>query len=185
MAIHNYQLRPRKETVTQPSFTNGGLKAAYAAVAEMRDSLERPVDEGIRDAVAILNAIGFPTTDSCEGHLPNEEEGHYYPYVEICAPEPVGWEEDESIEREWRLENLKLQQSLLQVLQEFEQTHNPDYLSRLMLRNWGYNGTFRLESTGAQIMALLDTEELAPTRDRYRHELNLFIEFLKSKYIPD
>src|SRR5690242_14733922 len=38
-------------------------------VAQMKDKLGRGIDPGIFETVIVLNLLGIPTTQSCEGHL--------------------------------------------------------------------------------------------------------------------
>lgn len=44
------------------------------------DTLGKPIDEGIKEGVTALNANGFGTTGSCEGHV---NRGIRYPYVDV------------------------------------------------------------------------------------------------------
>lgn len=60
------------------------------------DRLGYPIDEGIKETVVFLKALGIPTTSSCEGHSDN---GLPWPWVEIAAEnEPEErWENQSSI----------------------------------------------------------------------------------------
>jgi hypothetical protein len=60
--------------------------AALRAVAALTDRLGLPVDPGIRDAVAALALAGFPTTQSCEGHVNAAGHGLPSPWVELDVP---------------------------------------------------------------------------------------------------
>jgi hypothetical protein len=60
--------------------------AALRDVAALTDRLGLPVDPGIRDAVAALNLAGFPTTQSCEGHVNAAGHGLPSPWVELDLP---------------------------------------------------------------------------------------------------
>lgn len=54
-------------------------------VANIRDRLGRPIDQGILETVVMFIANGLPTSSSCEGHI---EDGRLkIPYVEISAPD--------------------------------------------------------------------------------------------------
>lgn len=52
-------------------------------VERWADSQGKRVDEGIKETVVILNAIGLPTSGSCEGHT---DYGVPVPWVDIEAP---------------------------------------------------------------------------------------------------
>lgn len=55
---------------------------------EATDALGLPIDEGIKDTCIALNALGFPTEQSCEGHT---NEPAFNPWVRISdTDEP--WE---------------------------------------------------------------------------------------------
>lgn len=60
--------------------------AALRHVAALTDRLGLPVDPGIRDAVAALSLAGFPTTQSCEGHVNAAGHGLPSPWVELDLP---------------------------------------------------------------------------------------------------
>jgi hypothetical protein len=69
------------------SFLEPGARwdAAAAFVEGIRDALGKPVDAGIKSLVTALNASGFPTTASCEGHL---DWGIPAPWVDV-QPAPT------------------------------------------------------------------------------------------------
>ena len=57
-------------------------------VDKITDALGIPVDEGIKEAVVIFNAVGLYTSGSCEGHL---NHGLPAPWIDVKAPnEPKG-----------------------------------------------------------------------------------------------
>ncbi len=59
------------------------LKEIEKEVDEIRDELGMSIDSGIKEAVIVFNAIGLPTSQSCEGHL---ERPMFGPWVEVGAP---------------------------------------------------------------------------------------------------
>jgi 3-mercaptopyruvate sulfurtransferase SseA len=59
------------------------LEKIRKSVEETRDALGLPVDEKIKEAVIMCNAIGLTTSASCEGHI---DHGIPVPWIEIAAP---------------------------------------------------------------------------------------------------
>ena len=59
------------------------LELVRKRVDRMSDGLSMPVDEGIKECVVMLQALGIATTMSCEGHFP--ERAPWLPYVQICT----------------------------------------------------------------------------------------------------
>jgi 3-mercaptopyruvate sulfurtransferase SseA len=59
------------------------LEEIRKSVEEIRDALGLPVDEKIKEAVIMCNAIGLTTSASCEGHI---DHGIPVPWIEIAAP---------------------------------------------------------------------------------------------------
>ncbi len=47
------------------------------------DALGYGIEDGIIETVAYLNELGFPTTQSCEGHT--EDHGYPFAWVELCT----------------------------------------------------------------------------------------------------
>ena len=52
-------------------------------VDKITDALGMPVDEGIKEAVIMFNAVGLYTSASCEGHL---DHGLPAPWIDVEAP---------------------------------------------------------------------------------------------------
>jgi hypothetical protein len=52
-------------------------------VDKIKDALGMPVDEGIKEAVIMFNAVGLYTSGSCEGHL---DHGLPAPWIDVGAP---------------------------------------------------------------------------------------------------
>ncbi len=50
---------------------------------KVKDNLGKSVDEGVIVCVYYLNKLGFPTTQSCEGHV--RQHGYPFAWVEICS----------------------------------------------------------------------------------------------------
>lgn len=62
------------------------LERSRQEVEGSTDGLNRTIDEGIREGVAVFRSFGVETTQSCEGHL---SRGSPSPYIDIrAADEP-------------------------------------------------------------------------------------------------
>ena len=53
-----------------------------------RDRLGMAIDAGIRETVAVLNLLGLPTTQSCEGHVNDHGHGLPAPWVDFDLADP-------------------------------------------------------------------------------------------------
>src|SRR5258708_6661208 len=62
-------------------------------VAGFQDRLGTPLDPGIFETVVMLNLQGFPTLQSCEGHL---DHGCFYPWVTV-----VDQQQDRLVSQLW------------------------------------------------------------------------------------
>lgn len=64
------------------------------AVGRVTDRLGKPVDPGIRETVAVLNLLGLPTIQSCEGHVNDRGHGLPAPWVDFAPTsadrDPIG-----------------------------------------------------------------------------------------------
>ena len=157
-------------------------------VNEIADRLGKGVDEKIKEAVAAFLMHEFTTSASCEGHsqeADQEEHGLPYPWVEIYAPEPAGWEGDKEIQAAWTIENLQQQKKLIALLEEFYQKRETSLATRLTPEKIGAYGGFRIQSLGAELWPLLHPKERQEKLELYRAELNDFTKFLKDKYFAE
>lgn len=75
------------------------LRHIRKEIDETGDALGKPIDEGIKETVVFLNALGIPTASSCEGHT---DWGAPWPHIGVEAPnEPKErWENQNSIFQE-------------------------------------------------------------------------------------
>lgn len=156
-----------------------------AEVNEIVDRLGKGVDEKIREPVGAFLVYEFTTSGSCEGHIAEEgedEHGSPFPWVEVYAPEPEGWKESEGKKQEWTIENLKQQQKIMGFLEEFYKERETPFDARLTFDRVGAFGGFRVQSFGAEMMALLTPEERKQKLKLYRKEMDDFTKFLKGKY---
>jgi hypothetical protein len=72
---------PRRET--EPKISLSRLDEARRGIEHVTDGLGLTIDDGVREGVAVINALGVVTTQSCEGHL---DRGSPSPYIDIRAP---------------------------------------------------------------------------------------------------
>ena len=156
-------------------------EAIQAEVEAITDRLGLGIDKGIKESVIALKAFDFPTSQSCEGHLEGEH-GLAYPWVEIYTPEPNGWEENEEKQREWKFANLREQQKMLGLLEEFYQNRTAHMDTRIVFNRIGAFGGFRIQSMGAETMELLTPERQAEKTEAYKKEIEDFASFLKNKF---
>ncbi len=150
-------------------------------VEAITDKLGEGVDEGIKETVTALLANGLSTSQSCEGHIGGRGEG--YPWVEICVPEPNGWEEDEKKQEEWKTENLKQQKRVVDIFSEFYRERNTPFDARLNFRYIGAFGEFRIQSIGSETIVLVSPDEQKQKLEEYRKEMADFTEFLKNRFL--
>ncbi len=177
----NYSNWKAPEVSSEKSEKQKKWEQIAAEVEQITDSLGKGVDEGIKETVIALKAYEFPTDQSCEGHMEGEHD-HPYPWMQIYAPEPEGWQEDEEKQKEWTRENLKEQQKMLDLLAEFYQSRNTPFDARITFDKVGAFGGFRIQSMGADTMQLLNKEDLAEKVKAYKQEMADFTEFLKDRY---
>ncbi|PIY74628.1 MAG: hypothetical protein COY85_02660, partial [Candidatus Portnoybacteria bacterium CG_4_10_14_0_8_um_filter_40_50] len=75
--------QPKMQETSEDQDKNLKLEEIRQEVENIGDRIGRPIDEGIRETVAMFKANELPTSDSCEGHV---ERGLPVPYVEVSAP---------------------------------------------------------------------------------------------------
>lgn len=154
-------------------------------VNEITNALDLGIDEKIKEAVTAFIVYEFSTSQSCGGHTEQEEEHKAsFPFVEVYAPEPEGWEDatgenKKRIECEWTGENLKQRQKMMDLLAEFYQGRETPFDARLNFQNIGAFGGFRVQSFGAEMCPILAPEEQKHKLELYRKEMNDFTQFLK------
>ena len=148
------------------------------------DALGEPIEAGIFETVATLNALKFPTYQSREGHPDGGgEKGHMSPWVVVHpeGPEQSDWKEQESLRTQVVQMSEALQNRLVKLLDEFylKRRAFPDV--RLALRPYNYG--FSLESKGMQLLPNLKTIEERTNRSAlYRREMEDFTAFLQSLF---
>ncbi len=162
-------------------------------VDKIVDRLGLGIDKKIKETVTAFRVHGFTTSQSCEGHIHEEEtegekkekHGVPFPWVEIYVPELEGWQESEEKKKEWAIKNFQQQQKMMSFLTEFYQGRETPFDARLIFRGIGMYGGFRVQSFGAEMMILLSPEEQKQKFELYRKEMDDFNIFLKNKHFSE
>jgi hypothetical protein len=179
-----------------------------ARVDKITDRLGKPVDEGIKETVIILNLLGFPTSMSCEGHAERAVGG---PWVDM-RPEGVEalkekWKQAEracqaaeekkrspkemegfyqtlrEARKELETPVLQLAGRLMPYLVEFYQERMVSHDRRLVLHD--FFAAFRLQSHGVFLQGIADVAQREAKLLEYQEEMRAFTAFLKAHYFTD
>ena len=160
------------------------LDEARNKVDKIADSEGRVIDEGIKKCVTALMMHGFPTDDSCEGHL-SDEPGRKkiaLPRIGVNAPEPEGWKESEEKQKKLSEENAIYKKRMKELLEEFyaDQKIADEY--RLIIHKKGKFNRFVIASTKDMKAGLNPGENEKDILDRARLEIADFTNFLMDKF---
>ena len=142
-------------------------------VEGIRDGLGEPVDQGIKETVVALKALGFFTAQSCEGHL---DRGVAAPWVDI------GFEEIEKDDINAESQSLLLLEAakMHNLLEEYYEGADTRHDIRIIIKP--YMGRFRIESAGVFLQDINSEETKKQKLVEYKEEMSEFTSFLKSKY---
>ncbi len=170
--------RDHREGAPADSSMPEAERVARTQVESLEDALGKRLDEGIKEPVVALRAFGIPTNQSCEGHL---DHGNPYPWVQIYAPEPEGWQTSQQLQAEWRVANESFRNEVAGLLDAFYQEHPSDPSVALHMAEMGVFGAFKLQSPPELINEHPpDAAQLV----RYRQEMNDFAQFLLARQRP-
>lgn len=180
-----------------------------ARVEKITDKLGMPVDEGIKETVIVLNLLGLPTVQSCEGHphrgvcgpwvdlRPDGIEAIYENHeralqvlVEVSRKEITREEQASAYQKvneadaAAREPMILLAERLIAYLTAFYAGRQTPYDCVLTVHVVGMG--YRLECYGTSMQfgsyALpRNAERLQP----YQEEMRAFTEFLKARYFAD
>ena len=159
------------------------LERALQEVEKLVDKVGIPIDEGIKETVAILQVMGFQTSSSCSGHR-SSEEGIAPPYIEIYAPAPSGWEKNKQKQEEWEITNNKQRERINALLEEFNRTSQAITEAQLYLRNIGGYGGFRIQSKNAE-KPPATVDEKFKIIEAFQKEMAAFTAFIKERYFRE
>lgn len=156
------------------------LDKIHKDIDKIVDALNRPVDAGIKPTVAILNALGLTTTQSCEGHIEGNICG---PWVDIGPKIPTDpeWYQDKKTLNKLKHDYLLMRIKLHELLQLFYKERRVDYDTILQHAELGYH--VRLQSNASELIATLLSEEQEQALSRYRTEMEAFTAFLTERYL--
>ncbi len=150
---------------------------------KLEDKLGMKIDEGIKETVAAFKVHGFPTNQSCEGHI-DKEHGTEYPWVEVYPPLDKNPSEMSSEEREeLKNEKKKYRKEMTDLLAEFYQDRDTQFEYMLNFKNVGYG--FRIQSTGAENSAVINSHKIEKRYEKMKKEMQDFTKFLKEKYFEE
>lgn len=129
---------------------------ACEAVTHFRDALGSEVDEGIFETVVCLNLLGFPTWQSCEGHL---DHGAPYPWITFVQRDldqtyRVAWKHVCSLQDE--AESVKSKEA-------YDRYLAADHAFRIRLAEWKQCDTFFFRLCNL-LDAFYQNEVSSPTR---------------------
>lgn len=157
-------------------------------VDDKKDKTGRGIDEGIKEGVAVFNALGLHTSQSCEGHF-GGSHGTPTPWIEISANEPddENWYENEETRDRVTKEKDELMLRAINLLDEFYKERPTSYDVRLGFDHVGYR--FRIQSVGAEVFDESTKgfayENRAEKAAEYKKEFGDFVNFLKNKYLEN
>lgn len=155
------------------------------ALADIRDGLGHPIDAGITETLVGLKAHGIETDQSCEGH---DDRANALPWVDISAPEPDGWREDETLQAQWTKENTAMAEKTRALLvtwqKQREELGQPmDEAHALELHERGIYGAVRLEPQQQERVTALSAAERGRQTPAYRQAMQEFAEYLKERFL--
>jgi uncharacterized protein (UPF0248 family) len=147
------------------------------------------VDNGIKETLVGLTVHDINTSGSCEGHI---DRGTLAPYVDIetkeaaelyqKAKEMSDEEAKESILKEIKYKNLEERKKLLTLLEDFYDERHVPLHQMLMIESYGHKRG-RLQSQGADLQKIEDSETQQQRLREYQEEMNAFSEYLKQGFL--
>lgn len=123
----------------------------------------------------------FPTDQSCEGHI-EKDHGLPYPWVQVYAEEPEGYEGTPEMDAKWISSNQVERDKMIPLLEEFYHGRNTEPDTKIIMDDMGQYGAFRLQSQGAAKIRGLPKSELVEKHSLYVKEMADFGAFLKEKF---
>ena len=207
MGTHQEQpTRSQKPNEEETILSEGRVDKQYQWEQKLKqletlgDGLGKGLDNGIKEAVAVIQLFGILTRQSCQGHL---NWGDAAPWIDIDLPldiyalgqrrrelvdqldsleegtaefEEVSQEERLMWHEERRLEALELKKTFV-LLEEFYRERHVPYDERLIM-----DGRGRLTNQGSMLQPGEDEARRGKNLYRYQREMKAFTEFLKQKF---
>lgn len=162
-----------------------------AEVDRITDPNGRPIDEEIKESVAILRISGFNTSASCWGHLNRGRKTSWIEFGDKIPKELLKKvKRKKTLEfiyknpeiKTFREKNLKEQNRMMEILDEFYKNRKISIDVRLTLLPLGIFGNAQLISTGVFIQEIRSKEERRKKLKQYQQEMAAFTAFLKKKF---
>ncbi|MCX6737936.1 MAG: hypothetical protein NTY11_00760 [Candidatus Parcubacteria bacterium] len=159
---------------------NKKLKDIRERIEGITDKLGKPIEQGIKETVVMLNAFDIKTSQSCEGHF--EEDQKTAPWVLIHPEEPQtdGWWGDEGLREKVVKESQGMRKKSMDLLAEFYKDRKVPYDAIIGFKGVGYG--FKIQSIGADIFETLDPKGQQEKLSAYKKEMGEFTAFLGKKY---
>jgi len=144
---------------------------------KVTDKLGEPIDKGIIEGVAVLNKLGFPTSQSCEGHL---DRGYPFPWIEIYPhePEEENWKENSALREKVIQEENKYKNKFQELIDSYNKEKG---FSQSKFKFVDIEYGFRFQTSDNRDTNEMNIKEKEKFLKQTRNNLSDFIEFLKNK----
>jgi hypothetical protein len=154
-------------------------------VENITDGLGMPIDKGIKETVIYILAMGFRTTQSCEGHFIDEEGEEHpdAPFVEIYPEEPEqeDWTDIPELRDKVSEETVLYKEKAEALLEKFYE-ENPDSDNDARLHLWQIGYGWRFEPVSTDKLSTLKGAEAEELLKKQQAEMKRFTDFLKEKF---
>ena len=169
-------------------------------VDQITDALGKKIDRKIRESVTAMMIFDFSTSASCEGHITKLEKrllrikkesrgipipNFLEPFIEIYAPAPKNWKNDEKKKKKWTKDNLAQRARIEKILKEFYQKRKTSNDAKLVLENIGIFGAFRIHNKGGGKVGKLPLPKQKEALTIFQKEFRDFAKFSKKKYFSE
>lgn len=154
-------------------------------VSKIEDGLGMPIDEGIKDTVVYLQALDFPTSQSCEGHRTGEdgEESYRSPFVEVYpkVPEEDDWYDDEGLRNIVIARSEALKARAENLLEEYYKA-SPKEDANDKLTLWQIAYGWRFEPLGTEELSGLNEDKANILLQKQQEEMKKFTQYLEKRF---
>lgn len=148
-----------------------GWRRARRDADQLVDRVGYPIDGGIKETVAVLRALGIPTSGSCEGH---PDRGLAFPWVDVRHPYLFGEHEGTEVNPAIVTANLAVRDRLRSLVEAFYGDAGGEPLDAVRLAPKGIFGATRIRVGPRSIDERGEVHRLAPRQG----EMMRFTEFL-------
>jgi len=151
------------------------LETRYSLVG---DGAGFGIEAGIKPVVIMLNALGFITTASCEGHADGWSKGVPWVALELAENLPMITTSEEAEERERGLATLHIR--ILELLKSFYRERRVNYES--MLRPSEQAFSIHISAIATEAFNALPEDERLAQLPAHQEEMHAFADFLKTTF---